>query len=143
MLLALNAWTLPRDLEPAAQCATVAKAGFGGIELTIAVDGPLRFDTPLDQWAALRATAGDAGIRIISLASGSFFQCHYASPEPAERDLAIDRTRRMLDAAAACGVSTIVMIPAVVGRAADSRPQVAYADALRRALDALCALRGE
>jgi hexulose-6-phosphate isomerase len=143
MLFALNAWTLPRDLDPAAQCALVAKAGFGGIELTIGTDGPLQFDTPLQQWTSLRGMAADAGICAVSIASAAFFQCHYAAPDPADRSRAIDRTRRMLDAAAASGANTIVVIPAVVGRAADARPQVAYADALRRALDALCTLRGD
>lgn len=143
MLLALNAWTLPRDLEPAAQCAIAGQAGFGGIELTIATDGPLRFDAPLEQWKSLRSIASDAAIRVVSIASAAFFQCHYASRDATDRALAIDRTRRMLDAAAACGAQTIVVIPAVVGRAADARPQAAYAEALRRTLDALATLRGD
>jgi hexulose-6-phosphate isomerase len=143
MLLALNAWTLPRDFEPAAQCAAVAQAGFGGIELTVAADGPLRFDTPIETWRSVRIIAADAGIRVTSLASAAFFQSHYAAAEAAKRAEALDWTRRMLDAAAAVGASTIVVIPAVVGRAADVRPQVSYADALRRALEALTTLRDE
>lgn len=143
MLLALNAWTLAKDAEPAAQCAAVARAGFGGIELVAADDGPLRFDTPLDEWKSLRSIAADAGIRATSIASAAFFQSHYASNDSAQRALAIDRTRRMLDAAAEVGAASIVVIPAVVGRAADARPQVGYADALRRALDALIVLRDD
>jgi L-ribulose-5-phosphate 3-epimerase len=143
MLLALNAWTLPPDLDPGAQCAAVATAGFGGIELAIAIEGPLRFDTPLAVWKSLRSIAADAGIRATSIASTAFFQSHYADNDAAQRALAIDRTRRMLEAAAAVGAPSIVVIPAVVGRAADARPQVAYADALRRALDALTALRDD
>lgn len=143
MIVSVNAWSLPRDASPERQLEAAAAAGFGGVEWTIGSDGPLTFDSPLDEWRRLADRVRAAGLCVTGLASGSFFQAHYASPSPAVRRLAIERTVRMLDVATALETDAIVVIPAVVGRAADPVMQVPYAQALRDTYSALVELRHE
>ncbi|MBI5863012.1 MAG: sugar phosphate isomerase/epimerase [Planctomycetes bacterium] len=141
--LALNAWTFPKELPVAEQLAACAQAGFGGLELVVGTDGPLQFDATIVAWRDIRTAAAASGVAITSLASAAFFQAHFASAEDAARRLAFDRTLRLLDGAALVGAASVVVIPAVVGRAADAKPQASYGDALRRTHDALATLRVE
>ena len=143
MQLALNAWTFPARMPLEERIAAVAAAGFDAIELTADEGGPLDFDTPDAALAAWRGRCEAAGVAIASLASGAFWQASYADADPAGRRLATERTRRMLQMAEVLGTDAILVVPAVVGRAGDARPRVAYADALHRVLDTLRALRHE
>lgn len=120
-----------------------AAAGFSSIEIVVGVEGLLRFDSPGREYEELGWAARDCGGEVSALSSAAFFSAHLASPAPETRQAARDRTVRMLDGAAACGAGAIVIIPAVVGRAGDPRPQCTYADALHLAAEALTALRGE
>jgi len=140
---AINAWTFPRELTPAEQIAAAAGAGFAGLELTVAVDGPLQFDTPPAEFEELARRAADANLRLPSLATGEFWQTNYGDPDAETRRKAADLTLRMLDRAVACGAEAILVVPAVVGRAGDARPRSGYADALHHTLDALRTLRHE
>ncbi len=143
MIFSLNAGTFPKDTPVTEQIRSAAAAGFGGIELTVGVDGQLCFSTSTADLIQMRKRAGDCGIRITSLASGAYFQANYASTDAQTRQVAIDRTLWMLNAAVALGAATLVVIPAVVGRATDVSPQVGYAEAYRWSLEALHQLAPE
>lgn len=143
MLKAVNAWTFPAELPPERQLVEAAAAGFEAIELTIAADGPLRFDTPLEVFAGLTGRAADLDLRVVSLATGEFWQTNYADQDETVRRRAVDMTLRMLDRAAALRAEAILVVPAVVGTLAEPRPRVSYADALLRTFDTLRRLRHE
>ncbi|MCG3125270.1 MAG: D-tagatose 3-epimerase [Phycisphaerae bacterium] len=143
MFSAINGWTFPASLRPEEQISQAAAAGFGGVELTLGVDGPLTFDTPAPRWRELAAAAERCGVTIVGLASAVFFQRNYASPAEDDRRFALDATLRMLDAAAACGAGAILVVTAVVGRPEERAPRVSYADALARSIEALERLRHE
>ena len=143
MLNAINAWTFPSELSPEQQLHAAAAADFDGIELTVASEGPLRFDTPRETWSSLAQQAAELNLRLVSLATGEFWRTNYAAPDEAVRQRAIELTLRMLDAAAALGAGAILVLPAVVGESSEPRAQVSYADALWRSLDALGRLRHE
>jgi len=140
---ALNAWTFDAELSVAEQIAATARAGFAGIELVVGGDGPLTAQTPRGEFVALGRLAADAGLQIVSLATGDFWNCHYASPTAMEREGADALTLALLDQAAACGAGAILVVPAVVGRHDEPRGRVPYSDALNRTLDALRRLRHE
>lgn len=140
---AIHAGVFGADVPMTERVRRAAAAGFGGIELVIGVEGLLRFDSPAREFAELGRTARDCGARITALSSGTFFTQHYASPAVESRRTARDRTLRMLDAAAASGAGAIVVIPAVVGRAGDARPQCSYSDALTLSAAALVDLRAD
>ncbi len=143
MLAAINAWTFPAELAPEQQLAAAAAAGFDGIELTVATDGPLCFDSSLDACAALARQAKDLDLQIVSLATAEFWKVNYASPEESARRRAVDLTLAMLDRAAALEVEAILVVPAVVGMPDEPQPRVSYADALQRTFDTLRNLRHE
>lgn len=143
MLAALNAWTFPAELSPAQQLDAAAAAGFGGIELTLGSDEPLRFDTPLATCAALARQAADLNLQVVSLATGEFWQVNYAAPDEPTRQAAVDLTLRMLDRAVELSAGAILVVPAVVGTPTEPRARVSYADALRFSFDTLRSLRHE
>lgn len=120
-----------------------AAAGFSSVEIVVGVEGLLRFESPIQEYEELGRAARDSGGEVSALSSAAFFSAHFASQAAEARQAARDRTLRMLDAAAACGAGAIVIIPAVVGRAGDARPQCSYADALHLAAAALTELRGD
>lgn len=143
MLNSINAWTFPPDLPPEKQLAEARAAGFDAIELTVATDGPLRFDTPLETCATLAARAAELNLRIISLATDEFWTTNYAVPDQSVRQRAVDLTLRMLDRAAALRADAILVVPAVVGTPNEPHPRVSYADALQRTFETLRSLRHE
>lgn len=143
MHAAVNAWTLVGAHTADEQLAQAAAAGFAGIELVVDDDGLLRPDTAPPEFARLAARAADLNLRIVGLATGLFWRFNYASPDPADRRRACDLTLRMLDQAAAAGAGAILVVPALVGKVCDPRPQVTYAEAYNRTLEALHALRRE
>lgn len=141
MYPALNAWTFADDVSPEEQVTATAAAGFAGLELVLGVGGPLGWDTPVRRFAELGAQAAAAGVRIVSLASGFFWECNYGSADETDRQRAADVTRRMLERAAAAGAGAVLVVPAVVGTVDEPRPRSTYADALRRTSEALLTLR--
>lgn len=143
MLKAINAWTFPAEMPPEQQLAETAAVGFDAIELTIATDGMLRFDAPLENCAALAARAAELNLRIVSLATDEFWTTNYAAPDESVRQRTVDLTLRMLDRAAALQADAILVVPAVVGMPDELRPRVSYADALHYTFDTLRSLRHE
>ncbi len=141
MFAAVNAWTFPDTLTADQQLAAAAAAGFEGLELVISTDGPLRPDTPLAEFKRLADRADALPLRLTGLATGLFWEFNYASPSEADRRRAADLTLQMLDRAAAARAGAILVVPALVGKVDDVRPQVGYADALHRTVEALSELR--
>lgn len=143
MYAAINAWIFPDTCLPEQQIAAATAAGFAGLELVVGADGPLRPDTPLDEFRRLADCADAARLQLVGLATGLFWQFNYASPAAADRQRARDLTLQLLDQAAAARAGAVLVVPAVVGKATAASPSVSYADALSRTVDALCELRAE
>ena len=143
MLIAINAWTFSKGTTPEQQSALAAEAGFEGVELVVDNEGPLTFDMPIERCAEIARRATDLGLKIVSLATGEFWNTNYADPSPVTRQRAVDLTLRMLDRAVALEADAILVVPAVVGKASEPKSRVSYADALHRAYDVLRELRYE
>lgn len=143
MLVAINAWTFPAGMDAGGLAAAAAQAGFEAVELTIGTEGLLTTQTRQEQCAEIARVFQQAGLKIASLATGLFWQCHYGHADPSVRQQAKELTKVGLDMATWLGTDTLLVVPAVVGRWNDPVPQVAYADALARSMDALASLSGE
>jgi L-ribulose-5-phosphate 3-epimerase len=143
MLVAINAWTFPAGMDAEGLAGAAAQAGFEAVELTIGTDGPLTTQTRQEQCAEIARVFRQFGLKITSLATGLFWQCHYGHGDPAVRQQAKELTRVGLDMATWLGADALLVVPAVVGRWNDPVPQVAYADALARSIDALANVSGE
>nr|QDY92643.1 D-tagatose 3-epimerase [uncultured Planctomycetota bacterium] len=143
MYAAVNAWTFPDNMSTPEQLAAAADAGFEGLELVVSADGPLQPDTPIQQFVQLANRGDDLNLQLVGLASALFWEFNYASPNAGDRQRAQDLTLQMLDRAAAARAGAVLLVPAVVGKAGDAAPTVAYADALYRTVEALSELRFE
>lgn len=141
--LAVNAAAFADAPTADEQLARAAAAGYDGFEPVLSDSGPLTHAARPADLAALARRAADAGIELVGLSSTSYMQSNYGSAEAADRRRARDLTLQMLDLAAAGGIGAILVIPAVVGRPAESRPRISYLDAFNRTVDALMALRHE
>ena len=143
MYAAVNAWTLSDARSAEEQLVAAATAGFAGIELVVGREGPLRPDTPPADFRSLAPRAAELRLSLVGLATGLFWEFNYASPQEADRRRAYDLTLRLLDQAAAAQAGSVLVVPAVVGKADEASAGVSYADALLRTLDALLTLRHE
>jgi hexulose-6-phosphate isomerase len=107
------------------------EAGFDGVEVAIADDGPI---TPASSQADCRRIveqAGEAGIELTSLASGMGWKYPILSEDVTVRKQAIEKTRGSLDVARYLGLDTILLVPGTVDTATP------YDIAYRNALSAL------
>lgn len=144
MIPSINGWTFPADM-PIGQAARAAReAGFTGFEPTLNAAGEL---TPAADEATSRRIGDEireAGLQVVSLASGLFWQTHYTHPDPAVRQAAFDLTVACLDRARWLGADVLLVVPGVVRREKEPPQRVCgYADALVRAYDALDRLKPE
>jgi L-ribulose-5-phosphate 3-epimerase len=144
MIPSINGWTFSADM-PIGQAARAAReAGFAGFEPTLNAAGEL---TPATDEATCRHIGDDiraAGMQVVSLASGMFWQTHYTHPDPVVRQAAFDLTITCLDRARWLGADVLLVVPGVVRRDKEPRELICgYADALVRAHDALCRLMPE
>lgn len=133
----MNGWTFDPDLPIAKVAQRVADAGFDTFEPVLGNAGALRIDSDEQTLRDAGKTIRSAGLEVSALATGLFWQESCAATDPEERERAMEIAVAMLDRARWIGAPTILMIPAVVGRASDPVPRIAYADALAGAARAL------
>ncbi|MFO0839150.1 MAG: sugar phosphate isomerase/epimerase [Phycisphaerae bacterium] len=143
MLLAINAGVFSPESPVPEQLAAARRSGFAGIELVAAGDGPYTCHSDLKLCAEWARRAEEIGLAIVAVGCTQFWQANYASPETAQRQVAHERTLRLLDQAAALRAVVVVIVPAVVGRADEPQARVTYLDAFNRVYDALAELRFE
>ena len=99
----INIWSFDqsRSIE---QCMRLAKdAGFEGIELAMAKDGPLGLTSSDQEILAVKALAQEIGIQICSLATGLYWQYSLTANPPEIRAKAKQVVRRQIDMAALLG----------------------------------------
>ena len=107
----INIWSFDqsRSIE---QCMRLAKdAGFEGIELAMAKDGPLGLTSSDQEILAVKALAQEIGIQICSLATGLYWQYSLTANPPEIRAKAKQVVRRQIDMAALLGVDCILVCP--------------------------------
>jgi hexulose-6-phosphate isomerase len=93
------------------------EAGFDGVEVAVADDGPI---TPASTEADCRriaAQAEDAGVALTSLASGLGWKYPILSDTASVRNEAMAKTRGSLDVARYLGLDTLLLVPGTVNAA--------------------------
>ncbi len=136
MRKAINTWAFTAD-KSLDDCLGLARdAGFEGVELTCAADGPLTPDTTDRELEAIGRAAQVHGLPIPTLATGLFWTHNILSPDPEERQAAKDLVIQMLRMAAKLGAGTILVVPGSVGPFLSGAPVVTdYEAAYQRAVD--------
>jgi hexulose-6-phosphate isomerase len=120
-----------------------ALAGFDAIELDIGPGGALALDAAEQQCADIARYAQNANLEISALALCDCREANLASPDPAARRTAYDRTIAAMDRAACLDAHAVHLVPAIVGDHSPSRPATRYEDAYTFAMEALLKLRFE
>lgn len=143
MHIAVNASTFPADTGMHAMAKLAAQAGFEAIELVPSEAGPLTWQSDQADCRSLAEQLHAAGLGVAALTSDVFRQAHYACFEQRRRQLACQRTIRLLDLAAWIGAKVVSVIPAVVGHWGQADMQVTYGEALSRSFEALSELAFE
>lgn len=123
----INIWSFPSDM-PIIECMKLAKrAGFEGIELALALKGPLSMESQDDEIVCYKKAADEIGIVINSLATGLYWQFSLTSNREDIRELAKQVVKRQLEAAALLGADCILVCPGTVG--VDFKPEDVVPDA--------------
>ena len=95
--------------------ALAADAGFEGVELGLEESaGELNLTTSEKELLSIRQQAADCGIELYSVASGLYWSYFLNDADEAIRQKAQDIVKRQLDAAAALGCESILVIPGCV-----------------------------
>ncbi len=121
------------------KCFELAKdAGFDGVEVALAEDGPLTLKSTREEILAVKKMAEDVGIELYSVASGLYWDYNYTSNAPEIREKAKEITKKQLEIASLLGCDTILVIPGAVDVAFNPNAEVVEYDvAYKRAFEAL------
>lgn len=123
----INIWSFDQS-KSVESCMQLAKdAGFEGIELALAADGPIGMKSSDAEIAAIKKASEKIGIEICSLATGLYWQYSLTSSCEDIREKAKQVVKRQIDVAALLGVDCILVCPGTVG--VDFKPEDVVPDA--------------
>lgn len=142
VLKSINYWSYPGGLEgtlPLADFFAKAKRdGFEAVEVCIAETGVLGLDVTEATCKAALEAAAQAGVKIASVASGTYWAFNLASADPADRAKAKDALVKMAQITAWLGCKTLLTIPGAVDVFFDpAAPVQAYDVVLARVKEGL------
>lgn len=138
----LNVWSIPGGLDgtinPFRAIDIAAEYEFEAIELAVSDQGVLTPTTTEATCAEIRAYAAQAGVELLTLASGLYWSRAVADEDQAARDQAGGDLDSMLQIAAWIGAKTLLVIPGAVDVFfLPDRPAQSYEKVLSRASEAL------
>jgi L-ribulose-5-phosphate 3-epimerase len=136
----INRWCFPADW-PARRCLEVAAAAdFDGLEFNLAEEGELTMQTAAQAWRDLATQAHGLGLALPSLSAALHWKYPLTANEAATRARGQEVVRCMVEAAAAVGADTVLVVPGLV--TSDVDYQTAYGRA-QEALASLATMAGE
>lgn len=121
------------------ECFRLAKdAGFDGVEVALALDGPVNLDSTKEEMLELKVLAESMGLELYSVASGLYWTYNYTSANEQYRAKAKEITKKQLEIASWLGCDTILVVPGAVNVAFEPGSEIVEYDvAYERALEAL------
>lgn len=150
MKKSINYWSFPEKLSSGSKMSLrdcmqwAKKAGFEGIELSVAKEGELTLNPGKNEIKRVLQVAKEVGIELSSLATGLSYSL--TSNEPRVREKAKDIIKKMLKVASYLEVDTILVVPGQVGSFFNPQAEIiSYDVAYERSLEALreCAKAAE
>ncbi len=136
---AINYWVLggfEGEKSPFQAIDDAAEMELDGIELTFG--DCLKEDITKEECRKIEAYADEKGVGLKTLASGFFWGCSLGSDDPAEREKAVDFTRKYIKAASWIGADRILVVPGAVDVAWDeSRPVTPYGNVWKNSTESL------
>ncbi len=133
----LSIWVFPRN-KPVREALKMARdAGFDGVEVAFYEKGEISFDSSPEQMRKLSEDAKSMGIEIVSLATGEGWNYPLSSDDANQRERGKAIIRKTLELAEGLGVDSILVVPALVGRASQPQMVVRYETAWQRSTEAI------
>jgi L-ribulose-5-phosphate 3-epimerase len=139
---AINIWSFHPGIAFEEKLQLAKDAGFDGIEIELAHEGPVALHGNRDDLERVRTLAERVGITLSGLATGLYWELNPVSENAEVRSRAFEVITRQLECAARLGIDNVLVVPGAVGvdfipGAEVVRYDVAYqraADFLARAL---------
>lgn len=133
----INRWAFKSDLSAEACLRMAKKHGFDAIEFNLEEKGDFSLETKDSDLKRIKGLAEKERLEISSLCSLLFWKYPITSSDTKIRDKGVEIIKKMVDAASALGVRTILVVPGMVH--ADppldfGNPAIPYATAYERAL---------
>ena len=142
MRKSINYWSFPEKSSSGVKMSLrncmewAKKAGFEGIELSVAEEGGLTLNPGKNEIKRVLQMAKEVGIELSSLATGLSYSL--TSNEPRVREKAKDIIKKMLKVASYLEVDTILVVPGQVGSFFNPQAEIiSYDVAYERSLEAL------
>ena len=135
----INIWAFS-SADLASNFDVARDAGFEGVELALDEAGAVGLDSSRDELSAVKELAVEKQIELYSLATGLYWKYSMTSDDPATRAKAEDVVVRQLEAAAALGCDTILVIPGMVAGLSPGGEVVPYDVVYERAYEAISRL---
>jgi hexulose-6-phosphate isomerase len=114
----INYWSYPGGLEgtlPVEDFFAKAKRdGFEAVEVCVGESGALGLDADEATCIRLRGLAEEQGLKVLSVASGTYWGFSLASPEAADRQRAKEALEKMIAIASWFGAQSLLTIPGAV-----------------------------
>lgn len=141
----INYWSYPGGLEgtlPVEDFFAKAKLdGFEAVEVCVGEDGALGLDADEATCTRLRGLAEAQGLKVLSVASGTYWGFSLASPTESDRKKAKDALEKMIAIASWFGAKSLLTIPGAVDVFfLPDRPVQAYDEVLAYAQEGLAAV---
>ncbi len=132
MQVGISGLILPREWTLAELVQQVKAAGYEAVELVLRDEGEISLETDEQQLRKLADYAREEGLYLASVCPGlGDKRPDLTHPDPEVRKRSVDTFKRLIDAVAAMGIDTLLVVP---GRVSE---QVAYDEAYYRALQGL------
>lgn len=136
MLKSIGVWAFDPQQELVDTFAQARAAGFNGIELAIAEDGPITPASTREECEKIAGQVQDAGLKVAGLASGMGWSCPVAANDSETRKRAVENTAASLHVAKWLGTDAILLVPGTVGDDAEKH-HVSYREAMDNTRDSL------
>ena len=134
----ISIWAF-HDQSDLRRCMRLAReAGFEGIELAYALEGPIGPQSHAAEMGTIVRLAREMSVEISSLTTGVLWHFNLVSDEEEEREIAKRHVRKGLELAGVLGTDTMLVVPGFTGPFQAGPPVIQdYEAAYNRALESL------
>lgn len=115
MKTAVSFYSFDQDVNIREACEQVKEAGYDGVELVISENGELNMNSTDRDMADIRSMVNDMGLEVCSVGAWNLWEYNLAGEDPKVVSYAKDIVKKQIDAAAAFGADTILLVPGWVG----------------------------
>lgn len=115
MKTAVSFYSFDQSVSFLEACQQSKKAGYDGVELVVSENGELNMHSTDGEMARMRTMINDMGLEICSVGAWNIWEHNLAGNDPKDVSYAKDIVKKQIDAAAAFGADTILLVPGWVG----------------------------